>query len=882
MTDAPPPTQPRAAGDLPAVLLLLLLPVLLLGDCFFGGRHYLPYDLAEFPPVATTLDAGQVTALREGSNYDATEPPIWFVPELTLARQALQRGQYPHWDPYVRLGAPLTAHGHLGLLNPLHWPALLFDDPGDGLLYLTWLMFALAGTLMYGLLRALGLERGPALFGGVAFALSGTLTANGHWYMRMEPLALLPGMLWACLSIARRNGRARARPTVALAVLMGLCWTAGFPPFQVPVSLLVGGFALLLVLRAWRQDGRAALGLCGWFALGLGLGLGLAMVQLVQQLEFFPVSNRPPAPSLPSQSRFAFDPMGLLGWLLPDAFSHPSDRAVPGASSPLAFLLFSRREWGTGAPLLPNYNFTEYALFAGTLPLLLALVGLLHRGPRWRFLCAGTLALLVALAMGVGPLSHFYGLPVVGGVPPYRYMGPVCVLVALLAALGAQQLARGASPVVLRALAVVALLGAGACFWQRASLGGPEAWLATITDHYRELAPQIDPNLRPEQVTPELVRQFQFTGSGGEDYLGPAQERLRQNLLRAGLALGAGGVVLVLLSLRRRRLGPVLGALGVLLTGAELGCHGHRLNRGKELPVPHDSAVHGFLRGERDRLAAEGGFLVARGDPRGRAMHLPPGSLAQDGIRDLHFYTFVDRWSSEPFRRLYGERFMVRDYMPGGLLDDERLRLPWFDVIGLRYVLAIEPMRHAGVQVGPELRGPGGAFYVYERPSALSRAWTVPTLRVVADEAAMLQAVIAPDLQPRAAAVVTAETARLVDAPGPALRDYTPGARLERDVRFVVDDGKNVVLEVAAGEAGFLVLADTWLPGWACRIGDAIVPILRGNLCQRVVPLPAGAVTVRFSYFTPGLGEGLVWSGLALLLCVVLVWLGRRGAPTQL
>ncbi|HLQ38106.1 MAG TPA: hypothetical protein VK348_09910, partial [Planctomycetota bacterium] len=187
--------RPARWRDLLVILLLLCLPAALLGECLFGGRKYLPYDLAEFPPLSTTLTAEQVTQLREGSNYDATEAPVWFMPELALARRSLADGKYPHWNPYARSGLPLTAHGHLGLLDPLHWPALLLRDPADSLLCLTYEMFALAGVLMYALLRALRLQRLSALFGAVAFAWSGTMTANGHWYQRMEPLALLPGLL---------------------------------------------------------------------------------------------------------------------------------------------------------------------------------------------------------------------------------------------------------------------------------------------------------------------------------------------------------------------------------------------------------------------------------------------------------------------------------------------------------------------------------------------------------------------------------------------------------------------------------------------------------------------------------------------------------------
>jgi len=79
-----------------AFVLFLLLPAVLLGDCLFGGKTFLPYDIAEFPPIATTLTREQQQDLRETANYDATEAPIWFAIELQLAREALLHGQLPH------------------------------------------------------------------------------------------------------------------------------------------------------------------------------------------------------------------------------------------------------------------------------------------------------------------------------------------------------------------------------------------------------------------------------------------------------------------------------------------------------------------------------------------------------------------------------------------------------------------------------------------------------------------------------------------------------------------------------------------------------------------------------------------------------------------
>lgn len=876
------PPRERRSRDLLAALLLLLLPAALLGDSLFTDREFLPFDLAEFPPVATTLSREQVAVLREGANYDATEAPVWFVPEWTLARDALANGRYPHWNPFVRGGAPLTAHGHLGLLNPLHWPAFLFADPVDGLLYLTYAMFALAGVLMFGLLRELRLSTTAALFGAVAFAWSGTLTANGHWYMRMEPLALLPGMLWALLRIDRAAGIERALPATLLAVAVALCWTAGFPPFAIPVTLLAGLFGVVLAVRAALRGGVRAASTMAWLAIGMALGLLLAGVQVLQQAWFFPFSNRPPAPTLAQASEHAFDPMGFLGYLLPEAFSHPTDRLLPGARSPLAFLLYSRTEWGTGRPLSPEdgYNFTEYAVFPGTLPLVFALLGALLAGPRWRWLCVGALAFLFALAIGPGPAKLAFALPGVSAVPPYRFVGPACAFVAILAALGCERLLQGTRPWILRAACVVGVAAAAFCLGTASDLANDtemveQRWLQQITDNVRPLWP------RPDEVRPETVEAHLFTARGADgvavDRLRLGRERLENELRRAGFALLLGSGLLLLLSLRAgpRPFAPWIVWPALAFTGAELFVFGHALNRGRETPVPIDTEVHAFLQAQRDARATTGGVMVARANPHGGdPWHLPPGSLARLGIRDLHFYTFVDAHSSEPIRALYGDDFMLRHYVPAALPDDERLQLPWWDLVGLRYLLTTAPMRHAGRRVGPELRGEGGEFFVYERESALPRAWIVPALREVADDRAAYAAVLDPSLRPREVAIVTTtENAKLPAIP----RDP---AAADRTVRVGHEDEKRLVLHVSDGPAGWLVVADTWMPGWTATIGDAEVPIARVNAYQRAVPLPAGEATVSFRYRTPGLLAGIAVSCtaalIALALCVAALRARRR------
>lgn len=878
------PIGSECARDLRACLLLLLLPLLLLCDSWFTQRRFVPFDLAEFPPVATTLTNAQLQDLRQGCNYDPSEPMLWFDPELREVRTALAEGNFPHWNPYVRGGAPLIAHGLMGLLDPLKWPMLLCSDPATGLLFTSSLMFAAAALLMFGFLRALELSRGAALFGGLAFAWSGTLVANGHWYMRMEPLAMLPGMLWGLLAIARARGARRGLCAIGFAVPLALAWSASFPPFAIPCTFFCGLFALALGVRSWREDGpRAAAMLWLWSLLAVALGLSLAGAHVLQQAMFFPVSNRPVAPTLSSASRFALDPMGLLGFVLPEPFSHPGDRLMPGGRSPLAFLWFSRTDWETGALLRPdvNYNFSEYAVFPGSIPLLLALLALLQRGARWKWLVFGGLALTVGLAIGAGPLRYAYLLPGIGAVPPYRFVGLACVFVVLLAALGAERLVRGASPIALRVVAAVALVGGGICLTQARSFAADGAateteWLERITERCRPLAPQFDPNLTPEALTSAMVRSAFFTShdENGQavDLLRRGRERLQADLEHAGWWLYAGAVLLVLASKRRsdRPTPPWLLVPFALATAGELWVHGRPLVEGRATPYALDSDVHRFLRERRDAHAQQGGFLVGRANPQGGdAMHLTPGTLAKDRIRDLHFYTYVDKWSSQPIRALYGDAFMLRDYLPQSLPDDERLKLPWWDAIGLRYLFSTRPMQHAGTRVGPELRGENGEFFVYERTTAMPRAWVVPRLSAVGDDAAVARAVIAKDFAPRDVALLTDDDARRL----PPLPEVQ--AAKERTVSFLFEDHKRLTLDVGDGPLGYLVLADTWLPGWSVEVDGEELPLVRGNACMRIVPLPARACRLQFRYRTPGLVEGLAVTFAALLACGLL-WLRAR------
>jgi hypothetical protein len=887
---------PTSGRDLGAFFLLLVLPALLLLDSVFLGRHYLPFDLAEYPPAADTLTKEQRADLRIDANYDATEAPIWFAIELQLAREAISHGDLPQWNNYVRGGAPMLAHGHMGLLNPLHWPALLFSDPADGLLCLTYTMFALAGILMFGLLRTLQLGISAALFGAVTFAWSGTLTANGHWFMRMEPLALLPGALWALLAIARSAGRARALPTIGLAIAIAGIWLSGFPQYGIPVTILIALTAAVLCVRSFRSDRHLA----GWMLLGGGLGIMLAMVQLAPMLQFYPLSNRPIDETLDRSTRHAFAPMGLLGYVFPELYSHPGDPSLPTEAAPLPWLWSDLHHWQTGEQLLPNYNFTEYAIFPGTLPLLFALLALVLRGPRWRWLAALGLGGIWLCATGAFGAWIAFLLPGIKTVPPYRFAGPACALVALLAAVGFDALQRNLKPWLLRTTAAALAVMGALCLLltigdQPTTTQPDDPWLQRIVERYKTAYAQ-EFSVPLEAVTPAVALRIKFTlpeqsnGTLPTDVIQTGKLRLRNSLKRTAAAWLFAALLFGAASLQRGGTGlkgwPSL--LALLATSVELFWLGSALNHGQKQPFPQDSAMHQFLRAESTARRKAGGFLVGRGAGDYGPWFLPGGTLAMDQIRDLNFYTFVDSRSDQPIRKLYGDAQILRGFVCNALPDDERLTLPWWDLMGLRFVLASKAMQHAGRRV--EIAGLPDNEYVYERPNVMPRAWVVPLLQIVPDAPANdptlpgrrvtegeLDAVLDRAFAPSERAVLTKSNAALL----PELPANK--AAKARPVQFVQQDSKRLTLNIGKGPAGYLVVADTHMPGWTVAIDNKPVPLARGNIYQRVIALPEGECTVAFRFRTEGLVEGLILSLAAAAGCIglLIVFVLSRSKPVD-
>jgi uncharacterized membrane protein YfhO len=84
-------------------------------------------------------------------------------------------------------------------------------------------------------------------------------------------------------------------------------------------------------------------------------------------------------------------------------------------------------------------------------------------------------------------------------------------------------------------------------------------------------------------------------------------------------------------------------------------------------------------------------------------------------------------------------------------------------------------------------------------------------------------------------------------------------------------DDRVVVVHATAPRDAFLVLSDTYYPGWRASIDGVPVPLYRTNACIRGVALPAGTHEVRFAFEPVSfrVGAGLSLASLSVLAVVL-------------
>jgi hypothetical protein len=152
---------------------------------------------------------------------------------------------------------------------------------------------------------------------------------------------------------------------------------------------------------------------------------------------------------------------------------------------------------------------------------------------------------------------------------------------------------------------------------------------------------------------------------------------------------------------------------------------------------------------------------------------------------------------------------------------------------------------------------------LYRVPDPLPVAYAVGTARA-AEGPAAFRTLVDPDFDPRREVVLPqADTA---PAPGFAGRAAMVEQRADR-----------LVLETDLNAPGYVVVLDSYDPGWKATVDATPATVLPANLIFRAVAVPAGRHRVEMVYRPRALLLGLAVSGASLLFG--LAWLVRARVP---
>jgi hypothetical protein len=157
----------------------------------------------------------------------------------------------------------------------------------------------------------------------------------------------------------------------------------------------------------------------------------------------------------------------------------------------------------------------------------------------------------------------------------------------------------------------------------------------------------------------------------------------------------------------------------------------------------------------------------------------------------------------------------------------------------------------------------GAQATLYRLSDAPGRAWIVPAARQVpADE--ILTALVEPGFDPTAEVLLETPTLNLQS---PVLNSQSLALQ---------DTPNRVTIRASLDAPGYLVLADTWYPGWRATVDGEPTDSLRANHAFRAVWLEAGEHTVEMVYRPTSVLVGGVISLAALALLAVGLLLTRR------
>jgi hypothetical protein len=162
-----------------------------------------------------------------------------------------------------------------------------------------------------------------------------------------------------------------------------------------------------------------------------------------------------------------------------------------------------------------------------------------------------------------------------------------------------------------------------------------------------------------------------------------------------------------------------------------------------------------------------------------------------------------------------------------------------------------------------------GRYVLYENANVLPRAYVASVTMHAADDSEALTAIAAPGFDPWKHLVL--------EDPSGSRSDAAAEASPIAPARVVLYEPTKVVIEADSRGPGYVVLTDTFFPGWRATVNGRPAPIVRANFLFRAVAVDAGHHVVAFEYVPASFTLGATVSATTLVVMVLLVAVPQGG-----
>jgi hypothetical protein len=810
-----PPSPARARPWLPPLAIVLLV-LAFFSPFLLQGKVFLAADtLYEYYPWKADAPPG-----FSAHNTLITDPVNQNYSFLHLFNRQLKQGQFTLWSPYLLGGIPVFS----GRSYP---PTLFFHRFFSTATAMTLMLMThllLMGLFMYLYLKEIGAGNRGAVFGAAAYMFNGCAMVWLSFETVIPTSAYLPLLLFV---MERFQTPRRYFFAFLGAFVLGLVFLVGHIQYILYVGLVMVFYSGFLLLRAALR--RAPLAEMGAIAACCAVtALGGVLVGAIELLPNWEVINYSSRVSRSFDFNGLFSVLGRVPyrWLVtlvfPDYFGSP----------PMRFNLFP-----AAAAEYQNYN--ELCYYLG-IPTLFAMVALAvkPRTAHARFFLVLTVVTTAMLAGSVlfYPLFTFY--PGLAKLNPTRMIFIFVFAAAAAAGLGIRNIEEasgkmrwvltGSSLALMATVAILALASSsrGAIgFFNREQVGLANAappWVFEKLSSLRSLASPV--------IAKQLV-----------------------------IALLAGVLVSLWAWLGKKRWSVAFAVLLTGLLGYDLITFGWGYNtlvEQKEV-FPSTPSIE-FLRRQT------GPFRVVSDTGHG----LYVNALQPFGIQEIGGYASV-------YPERVNKLMSAIEYGPSALIGMRfdrwvmfsNVQHPLFDLLNVRYVLTAP-----NSPLPPNLKFKlvfAGDLLVYENLAVFPRAFAVHRPVQFVDAESIISYMNSGQFNPsREVVLEEAQPAAMVAAAAAA----TAPSRVD----VTSYDNDRIDLTAAMSAPGWVVLSDSFFPGWKAEIDGQPARILRADCALRAVAVPGGSHKILFTYRPSALSTGRALCAVGLLLCCAGMVLTRK------